>query len=125
VSDVGFDRRNEVLLARLQGEIDIASAEGLEDAILAETRSAEETGLVIDLSDVSFLDSSGVRLLFRVHRAMIEQGRPMALVVPQGTTVSSVLSIVEMAAVVWTSPTVDGAIEKLFPPGPEVHSPSS
>jgi anti-anti-sigma factor len=125
VSDVGFDRRNEVLLARLQGEIDIASAERLRDAILAETRSAEESGLVVDLSDVSFLDSSGVRLLFSVHRAMTEQGRPMALVVPQGTAVSSVLSIVEMASVVWTSPTIDGAIEKLFPPEPEVHSPSS
>ncbi len=125
MSDVGFDHRNDVLLAHLRGEIDIASAEHLQDVILAETRFADESGLVVDLSDVSFLDSSGVRLLFTVHRAMIEQGRPMAVVVPQGTTVASVLSIVEMASVVWTSPTIDGAIEQLFPPEPEAHSPSS
>jgi anti-anti-sigma factor len=125
VSDVGFDHRNDVLLAHLRGEIDIASAEHLQDEILSETRFADESGLVVDLSEVSFLDSSGVRLLFTVHRAMIEQGRPMALVVPRGTTVASVLSIVEMASVVWTSPTIDGAIEKLFPPEPGVHSPSS
>jgi anti-anti-sigma factor len=125
VNEVAFDRRDEILLARLRGEIDIASAQRLQDAILAETRSAEETALVVDLSQVSFLDSSGVRLLFRVHRAMIEQGRPMALVVPDGTPVASVLSIVEMNSVVWTSPTVDGAIAMLFPPAENGHSPSS
>ena len=116
MTDVAFDRRDEILVARLGGDIDIASAERLQDAILAETRSAEESGLVVDLSDVSFLDSSGVRLLFTVHRAMTEQGRPMALAVPRGTSVASVLSIVEMATVVWMAPSVDGAIEMLFPP---------
>jgi anti-anti-sigma factor len=116
VTGVAFERREEVLVARLDGEIDIASAERLRDTILAETRSAEESGLVVDLSDVSFLDSSGVRLLFTVHRAMTEQGRPMALAVPRDTTVASVLSIVEMATVVWMAPSVDGAIDMLFPP---------
>jgi anti-anti-sigma factor len=125
VNEVGFDRREEILVARLRGEIDIASAERLQDAILAETRTADETGLVVDLSEVSFLDSSGVRLLFTVHRAMIEQGRPMALVVRDGTSVASVLSIVEMSSVVWTSTTVDGAIAMLFPPDADGHSPSS
>jgi len=122
VTEVAFDRRDEILYAGLSGEIDIASAERLQDAILAETRSAEETGLVVDLSEVTFLDSSGVRLLFTVHRAMIERGRPMALVVPEGTPVASVLSIVEMSSVVWTAPTVDGATAMLFPPAEDGHS---
>jgi stage II sporulation protein AA (anti-sigma F factor antagonist) len=117
VSDVAFERLDEILVARLSGEIDIASAERLQDAILAEARSAEESGVVVDLSNVTFLDSTGVRLLFTVHRGMSEQGRPMAIVVPDGTAIASVLSIVEMASVIWMAPTVEAAIDKLFPPG--------
>jgi anti-sigma B factor antagonist len=116
VTDVAFDRRSDVLIARLSGEIDIATAERLQQAILSEARGIEEAGLVVDLSDVGFLDSAGVRLLFTVHRSMTEDGRPMAVVVPDGARIASVLSIVELSSVVWTAGTVDGAVDMLFPP---------
>jgi anti-sigma B factor antagonist len=115
MTDVAFDRREDVVVARLSGEIDIATAERLQDAILAEVRSAEEGGLVVDLSDVGFLDSAGIRLLFSVHRSMTESGRPMAIVVPDGARIASVLSIVELPSVVWTAETIAGAVAMLFP----------
>lgn len=117
MSDVAFDRREHVLVAGVSGEIDIASSERVQDAILSEAQTIEESGLVVDLSGVGFLDSAGIRLLFTLHRAMLEHGRPMAIVVPDGAKIASVLSIVEMESVVWIAPTVDGAIAKLFPPG--------
>jgi anti-sigma B factor antagonist len=116
VSELSFDRSQDVLVAKLSGEIDIASAERLQGGILTEARSKDEPGLVVDLSGVEFLDSAGVRLLFTVHRAMTETGRPMAIVVPEGARIAKVLSIVDIASVVWTSPTLEGAIAKLFPP---------
>jgi len=109
-------------VVRVEGEIDIATAERVQDAILTEARSVDETGLVVDLSEVAFLDSAGIRLLFTVHRAMTETGRPMAIVVPEGARIGSVLSIVDLPSVVWTSGTVDGAIAMLFPPGVAGHS---
>lgn len=111
---LAFDRREGVLVARVSGEIDISTADEVQEAILEEAGSAIDGGLVVDLSDVGFLDSSGVRLLFSLHRVLTEQGRPMALVVPEASRIRSVLSIVDIARVVWLSPTLDGAIDKLF-----------
>lgn len=125
MTGVAFDRRGEVLVAEVSGEIDIASAERVQNAILSEARSVEESGLVVDLSGVVFLDSAGIRLLFTLHRGMTEQGRPMAIVVPEGARIASVLSIVDMGSVVWISATVDGAIGKLFPPAADVQAPVS
>jgi anti-anti-sigma factor len=122
VTDVAFERRDPILVANMSGEIDIASAEHLEDAVLGRARSMDETGLVVDLSGVDFLDSAGIRLLFSIHRAMTERGVPMAIVVPDGAKIASVLSIVDIGSVVWTGKTVDGAIARLFPPGVDAQS---
>jgi anti-anti-sigma factor len=115
VTDVAFDRGERVVLARVSGEIDIATAGDVQDAIVREARVAEESGLVVDLSGVTFLDSAGIRLLFDLHRFMTERGTPMAVVVPEGARIASVLSIVEMGSVVWMSPTVVDATAMLFP----------
>ena len=116
MTEVAFDRRDDILVAHLSGEIDIATAERLQSSILTEARALDESALVVDLSDVWFLDSAGIRLLFTVHRAMTESGRPMAVVVPDGARIAAVLSIVDMPSVVWTAATIEGAVEKLFPP---------
>lgn len=124
MTEVAFDRRDDILVAHLSGEIDIATAERLQSSILTEARALDETALVVDLSDVWFLDSAGIRLLFTVHRAMTESGRPMAVVVPDGARIAAVLSIVDMPSVVWTAATIEGAVEKLFPPALDRHSSS-
>ena len=124
MTDVAFDRLDQVVLARVSGEIDIACADRLEEAIVAAAWAANDAGLVVDLSDVGFLDSAGIRLVFSIHRALTESGRPMAIVVPDGARIASVLRIVDMPSVVWTAATVDGAIAMLYPPGVERHSSS-
>jgi anti-sigma B factor antagonist len=51
----------------LSGELDLASAEDLDRAI----RTCEETdigGIVIDLADVSFIDSSGLSALLEARK---------------------------------------------------------
>jgi anti-anti-sigma factor len=121
VSDIAFERRERVLVARPAGEIDIASADGLEGAILSEARAAEDAGLVVDLSGVRFLDSAGIRLLFALHRAMTEHGRPMAIVVPDGARIAPVLSIVDISSVMWVATALDEAVERLFPAGAGDH----
>jgi anti-sigma B factor antagonist len=63
----------------LEGEIDLASIPEAEARIAA----AEQNGwgtLVIDLRKVTFMDSSGLRLLLAAHRRAEESGRGFALV---------------------------------------------
>ena len=54
----------------VRGEIDMANAEKLRRAIAAEMRAAATAGratVVVDLSAVSFLDSSGLAVLIAAH----------------------------------------------------------
>jgi anti-anti-sigma factor len=59
---------------RLHGEIDMSNASQTQDhltAALAGTRG----GLVVDCSDLAFIDSSGMRVLLETQRALAEDGR--------------------------------------------------
>jgi anti-anti-sigma factor len=71
-----------VVVVGLEGEIDIATAPLVWDAIAAAL--AEHDGrVVVDFSEVSFLDSQGIRALFMVNKDRgIEPGR-LVLRAPQ------------------------------------------
>ena len=65
--------------AALSGEIDLSTVEDVEGGL----RSAIDDGagaIVLDLREVSFLDSSGLRLLLRLHKDLGEAGRRLVLV---------------------------------------------
>jgi len=55
-------RDGEVL--RIVGEIDLGSASEFEDAVLAITGEGDDC--IIDLSDLTFIDSTGIRAVIRV-----------------------------------------------------------
>ena len=68
-----------VVVASLTGEIDLSNATEITDALLGGVPN-EALGLVIDLSDVSYLDSAGVRMLAELDhrlgwRAQVAAGR--------------------------------------------------
>ena len=63
----------------LSGDIDLSTVEDVESGL----RSAIDGGtgvMVLDLREVSFLDSSGLRLLLRLHKDLGEAGRRLVLV---------------------------------------------
>ncbi len=84
---------------RVAGEIDLATADQLESSI----RTASEQGarFVLDLSPVSFMDSTGIRVVVLAHRALEERGGSFAVVTGSGpvrrvfevTGLSSTLSL--------------------------------
>jgi anti-sigma B factor antagonist len=68
----------------VSGEIDMATAPMLQRELMA----AMETGdgaVVLDLVDVTFFDSSGLRVAIVAHRDLKERGRRLAVVCdPEG-----------------------------------------
>ena len=72
------DGAGQVVLS-VRGEIDLASAEEVRADL---QRALQETGrrLVVDLRDVSFLDSTGLALLLRLNRQAHESGRELVVV---------------------------------------------
>jgi anti-anti-sigma factor len=61
------------MLIELAGEIDMANAGTLGDC-LCQAIDLTGGGLVIDMTAVSFLDSSGMAMMMRVHRAAAARG---------------------------------------------------
>jgi anti-anti-sigma factor len=54
------------LLIELGGEIDLRNAEALDEALCAAI-DRSDAELLVDLSTVPFIDSSGMRMMVRVH----------------------------------------------------------
>lgn len=86
------ERRGAVQIARLSGEIDMGNAPELEARVLASAGDAE--ALVVDLSDVTYFDSSGMRMLDAVAAACDGASLPLRVVAPDGGRARFVLRIV-------------------------------
>ena len=66
-------------LASLAGEIDLSTVEDAGERLRKAIGGSEGT-LAVDLRDVSFLDSSGMRLLLQLNRELTDAGRRMVVV---------------------------------------------
>lgn len=64
------------------GEVDVSSAPELKDRVAELTRSGEQT-LIVDLSGVTFLDSTGLGVLVEARAASAESGGALLLVCNQ------------------------------------------
>src|SRR4051794_12635690 len=69
---VGHDSDGVIVLS-LRGEVDIESAP-LINRLVDSTIGEGEPRVVIDLSEVTFLDSRGIRALLRAHRSAVQRG---------------------------------------------------
>jgi anti-anti-sigma factor len=67
----------------LVGELDVASAPALRER-LAEVAIRGGGPLVIDLSDLNFIDSTGLSVLLNAKRRLTRRGRGFAVVCPPG-----------------------------------------
>jgi anti-anti-sigma factor len=83
-------------LLRIVGEVDLATAPRLTEQVAREVENGGAAGaLVIDLSLVPFIDSSGVRALVEADRLGRSSGRPVALY-GASDAVTRVLELVEV-----------------------------
>jgi anti-anti-sigma factor len=67
----------------VKGQVDIADAEALEDA-LQKAIITSVGAFVIDLSELEFIDSSGLHVLHRARDLLGREDRQLAIVCPYG-----------------------------------------
>ena len=82
---------------RLAGELDVAAAEELGEA-LSVAGSASAGPLVVDVSNVTFIDAGGLRPLLTAHHRLVEEGRAGLRV--RGAT-ALVLTVFEITSTMW------------------------
>ena len=67
----------------LSGEVDVAVVQELTEALDAAIRDSEGA-FVVDLSDLEFIDSSGLSALLRARALLGQSDRSLAVVCPAG-----------------------------------------
>jgi anti-anti-sigma factor len=98
VSGAEVDYHDAVGVVRLSGEVDIVQAQDLRGRLLGAVRN-EDLGLVVDLTEATYIDSVGVSLLFELADRLAGRQLRLAVVLPEGGLVERVLRIVNLASV--------------------------
>ena len=98
-------------VARLEGEVDMTNAKSLGDRLrgLLTNRSV---ALVVDLGPTTYLDSSGITLLFGLCDELRLRQQQLHLVVPEGAPIARVIAITGLDQIAPTYPTLDQALER-------------
>jgi anti-anti-sigma factor len=104
--------REGVRVARLRGEIDLSNADSTY-AALEDAFADHPEGLVLDLSELDYVDSAGVRLLFKLAQAGSEKADCLRAVVPRTAPIRRVLELAHVQHALALDETADAAIESL------------
>ncbi len=97
---VTADASGPVPVARVTEEIDLANAPRLRQAVLA--MAVDVDGLVVDLTEVPYLDGAGVEVLFELARELRQRDHPLLVTMPIGSPLRRVLKVTsfhEVAAI--------------------------
>jgi anti-sigma B factor antagonist len=81
-------------LLSVEGELDIVTAPRMM-AALNEALANMESPLVVDLTDVVFMDSTGLALLMNARRRVLRRGQGFAIICPVGP-ISRLFEIADM-----------------------------
>ena len=92
---VEVSRHGDVVVARLEGDIDLANTPTVSATVLGGVPN-DALGLVVDLSAVRYIDSVGVRMLFAFVRALHASRQGMAIALPHGAPVRKLLKITHL-----------------------------
>jgi stage II sporulation protein AA (anti-sigma F factor antagonist) len=84
--------------ARLAGELDMSSAPDVRAQLYAALAEGAAEKLALDLSGLTFLDSAGVELLFRLREDLSVRQIPLVLYVPEGALIRRTLEVTDGGA---------------------------
>ncbi|QBI54659.1 STAS domain protein [Streptomonospora litoralis] len=81
--EVGISDRDGYTVMRLRGELDLASVDRFEQTA-GTTEIVYGPRMLVDLTELSFIDSVGLGALARLHRRLVRGGGALTVVVPPG-----------------------------------------
>jgi anti-anti-sigma factor len=110
LAEVTTDPRGPVVVARVKGEVDLSNVEEVRIALVDAVEHDTEC-LVLDLTGTSYLDSTGVRLLFELAERLHGRRQELRLVVDEGALVHRVLVLTQLDQRVPLDETVGAALE--------------
>ena len=115
LAELEFETTENVVVGRVAGEIESVNAQEMSNALAARLTN-EVAGLVIDLSQVTYLDSAGIELLFDLARRLRTHRQRLRLVLPVDAPMRRVLELCDIARAAPIDATVEAALEEFSEP---------
>ena len=106
------EHRQGVLVAHVAGEIDGSNAADVGERLLGEL-SNQARGMVLDLSETEYFDSSGVHLLFDMARRLKLRQQELRVVAGQESFAADLLELTGFAGAAPVDDSVSSAVGAL------------
>ena len=112
LADVRFEAADRVVIARVEGEIDMSNAGELGTAITGRV-PADAVAVVLDLGGVDYLDSAGIHVVYQLRERLSQRGQAVSLVVAPDSPVAAALEYAGASRALGAAETVQDAIAGL------------
>jgi anti-sigma B factor antagonist len=112
MADLSIETVGEIVVARLDGEIDMSNAGEIGEA-LSRAMFNEALGLVVDLSDVIYLDSAAIQVIFEVRQRLDTRGQQIRLVIPSDSPIAETLRVADVPAAIGADETPEAALQSI------------
>jgi anti-sigma B factor antagonist len=112
LADIRFETLDRVVIARLQGEIDMSNAGELGTAINGRV-PGDAVAVVLDLGAVEYLDSAGIHVVYELRERLAQRGQEIRLVVAPDSPIAAALEYAGAARALGAAGTVRDAISDL------------
>jgi anti-anti-sigma factor len=99
IGTVEVEERGPTIVARIAGELDLSNVDETQSTI-ALSVTPDMQGLVIDLTETTFLDSTGIRMIFELASRLRARRHQLRLVSDTTTLVHRVLVVSQLDAIV-------------------------
>jgi anti-anti-sigma factor len=100
---------------RLSGELDVLRMPALKQQLMGAADN-RDIGLVVDLTEVTYIDNAGLHVLFEVAEAMSQRQLEMAAVIAEGSLVERVVKLVDLASAMSIHRGVEAAVDAVAEP---------
>ena len=104
--------RSGIVMAAVEGEIDLSNADSLQ-AGLTGAVSNSARGLMIDLTELEFLDSSGVHMLYDLADRLATRQQRFAVVLGREAPPRRAIELSGVEPAAWLYPDLASALDAL------------
>ena len=105
IADLSIETRGPIVVARLRGDIDMSNVGPLRDELGRATHN-DALGLMLDLSQVEYLDSAGIQMIHRLREGLQTHGQRLRLVIAADSPIHDTL---RLAGLDWNEEIVSSA----------------
>lgn len=104
------------LIAAIAGDVDIANAEALVDAVFTAFQTDPKPGVVLDFTAVDFMDSTGIRAILEIARHLDDEDAAGLVLLNPATPVAKLLSLAGLDDRIPVAADLDQALALLSAP---------